>query len=173
MSGASVAVIGAGGAARAALLALVELEPERILLFTRNVSKAQQAVDSLSSGSLVEAVNVKELPQSPVPDRIDVIVQTTPIGLDGKWAPIAWLDYFIQPEIAQLFFDMVYSADGKETPLVEHFANRGVRSVDGTDMLVEQACFAFEFWTGRMPPAEIMKAALEAARSNLKSRQSQ
>lgn len=119
----------------------------------------------MSGGSTFVNVLVRELPQGPIAEQIDVIIQTTPIGLQGMNAPIEWLDWFVQPAKAQLFFDMVYSADSRRTPLVEHFLNRGLRAVDGTEMLVEQACLAFEFWTGRLPPVEIMRAALDNART--------
>ncbi len=63
------------------------------------------------------------------------------------------------------FFDMVYSATGAPTPLMEIANEHGWRSTDGTDMLVYQACAAFEFWTGKYPPYILMKEALEEARS--------
>jgi shikimate 5-dehydrogenase len=92
-------------------------------------------------------------------------VQTTPIGLKATEIPAKWLSCLAQSGGKQLFYDMVYSPDGKPTPLVAFFSELGVRSVDGTDMLVEQARLSFQFWTGKLPPFELMKSALEAARA--------
>jgi shikimate 5-dehydrogenase len=43
---------------------------------------------------------------------------------------------------------------------------RGWSAIDGTNMLVNQACLAFEFWTGRLPPFNLMKEALNRARES-------
>jgi len=52
--------------------------------------------------------------------------------------------------------DLIY----KETPLLREAAKKGCKTMDGLGMLLWQGVFAFEIWTGIMPPAEIMREAL-------------
>jgi shikimate dehydrogenase len=159
--GLSVGIIGAGGAARAALLALEELKPKHILLFARNSGKA---AEMLKTVAVTTPVLVKSLPSTRIDEPLGAVIQTTSIGLQGDNEAYNWLAWFDQGRDDQLFFDMVYSHNGKPTPLVEYFSQRGVRAVDGTDMLVHQARYSFQFWTGQLPPFEVMKSALVAAR---------
>jgi shikimate dehydrogenase len=165
LNGANVAVIGAGGAARAALLALDELEPECVSLFARNPQKAQAMLSTVQLENSHERLSISSLPDHSIAKPIHVIIQTTPIGLPGMTEPPAWLSRFVQSGTRQLFFDMVYSPDGKPTPLVDYFSQRGLGAVDGTDMLIHQARLAFEFWTGKLPPFDLLQSALEKARA--------
>ena len=181
-------VLGAGGASRAALLAMEELHFEKIVVCARDPSKAQATVAGVklhhdtnisivplpSEPSATNFANSKEI------SNVSLILNTTPLGQAIKEIP-HWFEQLLSHCLSDhssepglnakaerqppLFFDMVYSATGAPTPLMEIANEHGWRSTDGTDMLVYQACAAFEFWTGNYPPYILMKEALEDARS--------
>lgn len=157
-------VVGAGGAARAALIALKKLGFDRTIVIAREPGKAHEA---LSRAGLAIDIELQALPQAPMNiEAISLIVQTTPIGQGSNEIP-AWMENVvtqIDPASNLLFFDMVYARNNQETPLVQFAKDRGWQAIDGTNMLVHQACLAFEFWTGKLPPFDLMKAALDAAR---------
>jgi shikimate dehydrogenase len=160
-------VVGAGGAARAALITLPRLGFKRIIVVARDAQKARQA---LSQTELADKLEVRSIPCEPISgDNIDLVVQTTPIGQCTNEIP-GWFEHIVVQETSRsmkpLFFDMVYARDREETPLVRFARQRGWSAIDGTNMLVNQACLAFEFWTGRLPPFNLMKEALNRARES-------
>jgi shikimate dehydrogenase len=160
-------IVGAGGAARAALTTLPRLGFKRIIVIARDAQKARQALSHTVSADNLE---VRSIPCEPMTgDKLDLIVQTTPIGQGTKELP-DWFENIVVQETSRstkpLFFDMVYARDLEETPLVRFARQRGWNAIDGTDMLVHQACLAFEFWTGKLPPFALMKSALNAARQS-------
>jgi len=170
----SACVVGAGGAARAAVWALIAGGWPRISIVARNPERARKLIDDVQTvaAQLESASQELYLPRfehadtkatglSNVPD---LLVHCTSIGLGGE--PMAeWLIdllRIVNPE--GVVFDMVYSRDGQPTPLVREANRLRLICCDGTDMLVHQAALAFEFWTGQAVPAQTMKQALEKAR---------
>ncbi len=91
-----------------------------------------------------------------------LVVNCTPLGLKNEEVPsdIAALIKRIGPH--GLFMDTVYSR-GKSTKLCQVAAEAGIASGDGKSMLVEQALLAFEYWTGRKPPSELLWTAIDNA----------
>ena len=89
--------------------------------------------------------------------RVDLIVNATPVGLDGHSLvfPADWLnaDHFV--------FDLLYNPP--LTPLVRAARDHGARAVNGLAMLLYQGLASFEIWTGRPAPEAAMRAALERA----------
>lgn len=159
----SVGVVGAGGAARAALVALDNMHFKRIVLLARDIEKAKQLVESVHFEGRT-AVELQSLPDAPV-DGVSLWINTTPIGQRSKEIP-QWIEYLFPSEGENTtFFDMVYAPSGGETPLVELAQKHGLTAFDGTDMLIHQARMAFHFWTGELPPYAVMRQALEAERS--------
>ncbi|MGH9553685.1 MAG: shikimate dehydrogenase family protein, partial [Terriglobales bacterium] len=165
-----VLVIGAGGAAGAALVALAQMGYKPNLL-ARNPEQSSKLASQIGARlSLPE-----DLIQLFVPldgtfkmfPPFGTAINCTPIGQKIAVLP-DWAEHVFRERSAKqelFFFDMVYSRDGKPTPLVALARSHGWRAVDGTDMLVHQARMAFEFWTGKLPPYEVMKDALERSRS--------
>lgn len=135
-----VAIIGAGGAARAAVWALVR-EQARVTLFVRDVSKAARLFDvpcrPLSSASFGE---------------FDVVVNTTPLGSGdhtGQTPASA-----SQLRGAGWVYDLVYNP--RETKLLSEAREAGCQTLGGLEMLVAQARIQFELWTGKTPAWSIM-----------------
>ncbi len=152
-------ILGAGGAARAAAVALGRARAQEILVMNRNRNRAERLAAALGPavGVPVRAVGVDGFPARAGPG--DLVVSATPLGLepDARWP---WDLAAIPPGL--FVFDMAYRAGG-ETSLVLQARAAGHRAVSGRSMLLHQGAAAFALWTGRPPPLEIMRQALEGA----------
>jgi len=140
-AGARVAIVGAGGTARAAA-AVLSARGARVTLYNRTSSRARHVAETLG----VEAAPFEELDEA----VWDVLVQATPLGAQGERVLPA------ERLAGHLVLDAVY---GVETPLVRDARQRGVAVVDGFELLVEQALLQFERMTGRRPDASSMRVA--------------
>ena len=123
-------VIGAGGAARAALFALKVLGIERVTVIARDLFQARAALDDLQVEGRV----------LPLGESIaaGLVVNASPLGMVGK--PELPFDLSALPDTATVF-DMVYAP--LETPLLRAARERGLRTIDGLAMLAEQGAMAF------------------------------
>ncbi|MEE9205373.1 MAG: shikimate dehydrogenase [Acidimicrobiia bacterium] len=135
---APILVLGAGGAAAAAMLAR---EGSEIVASSRR----RGAVTELASKI---GVTVSEVPWG-VAVAGAVVVNATPVGMAGESLPEGIVD------VADGLFDMAYGINA--TPAVLEADERPV--ADGIDMLVAQAARSFEIWTGRPAPLEVMETA--------------
>jgi len=147
-----VAILGAGGTARAALAAAAELKAAVVEVHARRAS----AVDELRSVArelgLPELVHVSW----PEPTRValaDVVVSTLPFGVADDLV-VGW-----RPET--VVFDAVYKP--WPTPLAASAEAAGCRIVSGLDLLLAQAVHQFEMFTGVSAPVDAMRRALFAA----------
>jgi 3-dehydroquinate dehydratase/shikimate dehydrogenase len=147
LRGCRAAILGTGGAARAAASALASAG-SLVTVYGRARQKAD-AVAALAGGSGASL---------PVPPHSwDLLVNTTPVGMYPKVDETPFdgsLD-------GRLVYDLVYNP--RETRLLRDAARAGCDTIGGLDMLVAQAEEQSEWWTGRRPPAGLMKeAALKA-----------
>jgi shikimate dehydrogenase len=151
--GRSALILGAGGAARAAVDALRD-SAARIWVSSRDLDEARavcQDLDVASGGPTpLGALSL-------VVRKVELIVNATPVGSDGQATmfPIDWLTpgHFV--------FDLIYQP--AITPLVRGARARGARAINGISMLLLQGLAAFEIWTGKAAPEAAMRAALERA----------
>jgi shikimate dehydrogenase len=153
-----VAVLGAGGAARAVVLSLLERGAPRIRLLNRTEAKAQQLAAELG-GEGVQGV-VEVLPWSQREAALQdcaLLVNTTSLGMQGQ--PQLELRLNALPSGA-LVCDVIYVP--LETPLLKQARERGHVTVNGLGMLMNQARPAFQAWFGVMPEitSELEKAML-------------
>ena len=104
--------------------------------------------------------NGQKNPQSAI--LLNLVINASPIGLKDKNAP-EWLTQLISELNDQcLCFDLIYDKD-RNIPLFADLAlNRGLKAIDGLSMLVHQARYAFEFWTGVLVPSQVLYEALQA-----------
>lgn len=151
LKGASAAVIGAGGAARACVYALIR-DSADVTVFARDTSKAD----------LAENVRIREF----IGDRtdlrgFDIIVNTTPVGTKGasEHETVVTANQFGR---ARLAYDLIY--DPTETRFISEAKKAGVETLGGLEMLIEQGRRQFELWTGSAAPVQVMA---EAARTHL------
>jgi 3-dehydroquinate dehydratase/shikimate dehydrogenase len=154
LRGAKCAVLGAGGAARAALWMLKEQGAE-ITLYARDIAKGQAVASSFQ-------VPLKHLTEA-VLDGFDVVINATPLGTAGDRAGET-------PAVARqlsgvrLAYDLVYNP--VETRFLCEARSAGCETIGGLAMLVAQAFEQFKLWTGVEPPKEVMRAAAINALNN-------
>ena len=148
-------ILGAGGAARAAVLALEAMNARRIWVVNRNQDRAARLMTDLAPAPIEIAAPDEEWLRAHLP-QADVLVNATSLGWKPGETPLAdpWLDLL---PAAAVVFDMTY----RETELLQAAARRGLRAADGLAMLVHQGARAFTLFTGENAPVELM---LEAAR---------
>jgi shikimate dehydrogenase len=158
--GARVAIIGAGGVARAAAFSLAGEGVGDLLILARRRAQAAALAESIAP-ELPGRIDAGELvPNRPLHDR-DLIVNCTSVGmLHGSGEGQSPL---IQGQIGRdtLVYDLVYNPP--VTPLLAAAKAAGARTLGGLPMLVYQGAAAFELWTGQKPPIGLMMARAEEA----------
>lgn len=142
LEGAPVAVVGAGGAARAVLFALARAGVERVTILNRSPLKAMGLLSTF--GLKGDAVPL----DAPIPPVV-LLVNASSLGMAGQ--PPLDLDLSALPEDA-VVYDAVYAP--LETGLLAAARARGLETVDGLEMLIGQAALAFELFFGKAPPRE-------------------
>lgn len=151
LRGAHILVLGAGGAARAAVFALKDKEAE-VFVTNRTHEKALK----LARDAKAKALPYEQLAKH----NFDVIVNATPIGMVGN-PEQSWLT--AEQLNTRLVFDMVYNPI--ETPLLRMARKKGLPVITGLEMFVQQAARQFEIWTGKpAPEEEMLRAVIHALR---------
>lgn len=145
---ARVLVVGAGGAARAAVFGLKE-RGAQISILNRSLPAAQKLARS-AKARVVKRPDLKKL-------SFDVIINATPIGMANTRESPLNADEIKAP----LVFDMVY--DPAETRLLQLAKERGAQVIPGSEMFVNQAARQFEIWTGKPAPREDMLRIVNVA----------
>jgi shikimate dehydrogenase len=153
-------VLGAGGAARAVVYAL--------LTGGWDVTLAVRAADTGMAEALIHSfkrvsadrklrfVLLEAGALSPLLNDFELLVNTTPLGMYPDVSVSPWPDGLSFPQAA--IYDVVYNP--RVTALVRHARAVGLRAETGLGMLVSQAALSFETWTGRAPSIVAMFAAV-------------
>lgn len=158
-AGARCVVVGAGGAARAVVLALATNGAAEVAVVNRTAERAVVAAALAGQAGTAVAADDAEALAAAVA-RAALVVNATPVGMTGT--PGA--DWLVRPELlapGQVAADLVYAP--RPTPWLRGAAARGARTVDGLGMLVHQAAAQLALWTGAAPPVEAMWRAADAA----------
>ena len=149
-AGARCVVLGAGGAARAVVLALADAGAASIGVVNRTAARAEAAASLAGArGAVVSPDAVAEA---------DLVVNATSIGMADTGGGPA--DVPIDPALlgaGQVVAELIYHP--ARTTLMEAAEAAGCRTSNGLSMLVHQAAIAFESWTGLAAPVEAMTAA--------------
>ena len=138
----SVLVLGAGGAARAVIWAARQAGAREVLVWNRTGERARV----LAAEFDVEAVER--------PRRVDVVVNTTAVGLSGSADDLPLAD----TRNPDLVADLVYGPS--EPPVTAWGRASAARVTDGLEVLLRQGVLSFVRWTGEDPPLETMRKAL-------------
>lgn len=146
LSGKSVAVLGAGGAARAAVYAL-STKKARVSIFNRTIEKAANLANDFGG----EAFSLDELERI---KQMDIIINTTSVGLKNINESLVPLEYINKHQIV---FDAVY---GNETQLIHFAKSKSAKTITGLEMLLYQGAEQFSLFTGYSAPVIDMKNAL-------------
>ncbi|MBS3957736.1 MAG: shikimate dehydrogenase [Clostridiales bacterium] len=160
-AGKRVVVLGAGGAAGAAVVSLVLAKAGQITVVNRTYANAEDLVERITPharDTRIDAAELGETGEESV-SAADLIVNATPIGMEpGDPAPVPakWL------RANHVVADMIYAA--ADTPLVAAARASGAHAVDGLGMLVCQGATAIEIWSEGaqlVAPRDIMRAAAQ------------
>jgi len=141
-------VLGAGGSARAAIWALLDAGAREVRVWNRTPERAQALAAQLGAVAVTHAAPA------------DLLVHCTASGLDPR--EDAFKPLPLDADDLQRYecvVDLVYSET--ETSLVQAARARGVRVVDGRELLVRQGALSFELFTGRAAPIELMRRAVD------------
>lgn len=163
LEGKKIAVLGAGGAARAIVVSLVQLKVDQIDFYVRNVVNAHDFVENIRKYCPNLKVNLKQFQSMGDLSEYSMLVNTTPVGMINKSMGISPVEerFISTMNPDAIVYDIVYNPI--KTELVYLAQKHGLRTISGLDMLVYQAQKSFEIWTGQLPDFKDMKiAALEA-----------
>jgi 3-dehydroquinate dehydratase/shikimate dehydrogenase len=142
IKGAKVLVLGAGGAARAAVFGLRDKGAE-VWILNRTPETAQKLARQAGAKTIKKEAVAKT--------AFDVIINATPVGMTGNKAAQLLEAKDLN---TKLVFDLVYNPI--ETPLIAAARSKGIPVVAGVEMFVQQGARQFEIWTGKPAPEEEM-----------------
>jgi shikimate dehydrogenase len=147
----SALVLGAGGSARAAVWALREAGAREVSVWNRTPERAEQLARELGARMVSK------------PGSADLLVNCTSVGLERSASEPEGLNLlgltFDQVGKYSYVVDLVYRTGA--TPLLAAAREHGASTLDGLEILVAQGALSFELWTGRRPPLDVMRRAVE------------
>ncbi len=151
-----IALLGAGGAARAIAFILADKGADLIIL-NRSLDKAQRLANLISATFRKDVMAIEltqENLQKPLSEA-EIIVNATSVGMyPGDDTPVPMR--FLRPE--SLVIDIIYNPS--KTRLLADAEKRGAKTINGIEMLVWQGAMAFEIWTGKPAPIAVMRDAV-------------
>jgi len=159
-SGKKAVVLGAGGAARAAVYGLSREGVREILIadcFPQKARKIANDMRKVFKRVRYQAVSAGALEVKEAVQKADVIINATPIGLkpqDPRVLPESW----VPRQGPKFFMDLIYNP--AVTPFLKAAKRRGHKTLNGLGMLLYQGARALEHWTGRKAPSGVMRQAL-------------
>jgi shikimate dehydrogenase len=153
--GMDVLLLGAGGAARAVLTALLDEGVKEVVFLNRSVERARAVARRIGG----DRVRVLQTPDEASGRDFDLVVNATSLGLDAEdSAPVNLREVGSVGAV----MDLVYGL--RPTQLLEMAAELGIPAVDGRAMLLHQGAVAFErWWPDHEAPIDVMEQALQAA----------
>jgi len=168
LDGKVAVIVGAGGAAASAVLAVVRLGAQRILVCNRTAARANRQarrfahhLGSRGGGRPTQTVEARGLDTLTSPSTMGaaaIVINATPMGLKtGGFADLVYDE--TAPDC--VFYDLVYARD--PTAFLAPAAALNRRTFDGAGMLINQGVLAFEIFNGCKPPQGVMRRALMAA----------
>jgi shikimate dehydrogenase len=172
LSGYTVVLLGAGGAARSAAYALAGASLTRLIIVNRHLERAQQLAEEVQQSNSCQVFSLSD-PDFLIPHPRSIIINATPVGMhvahkqveteieereEASPLPVDVLARFA-PDTFVL--DMVYNPI--QTHLLCQARMLGLRAVNGLPMLLHQGSLAFTLWTGWPAPLEVMRATLMQA----------
>ena len=160
VAGTPALVIGAGGAARAVALALLREGVSRIYIMNRTAGRARELTDALKRETSHSDISERAFNYegSKVLKECGLVVNCTPLAVDDESElPIDYGDF----RGGQWAMDLNYAS--RDTAFLKGASLRGANTVSGEGMLLNQAAASFRLWTGKKPPVEEMRKALNEA----------
>ncbi|MCX5883478.1 MAG: shikimate dehydrogenase, partial [Deltaproteobacteria bacterium] len=147
LEGKQVAIIGAGGAARA-IGSGVKSRGSKLTIINRSISKGEKLATALEA----DFIPISELRSLP----FDILIQTTSVGMTPHIHQSPVPGALLTPGL--LVMDIVYAP--LKTRLLKDAIEAGCRTINGLSMFIHQPAFQFELWTGSPAPLAVMKQSL-------------
>ena len=141
LKGKNATILGSGGAARAVIIALEDMGVAKIDVRVRNVDKVVNNLPRVDGSEL----NVNLFNRESDTSEIDILINATPVG-QGRLAnemPVTERQIEVLKSTA-VVYDLIYS----DTLLIQKAAERGLKAINGAEMLVLQAAQSFSIWSG-------------------------
>lgn len=163
LRGKKVAILGTGGAAHAACIALTECGVQEIAFFTRNIPNSIDLMNYVRRKFPAINFNVYQIENIRNLGEYSMLVNTTPIGMLGKAGDMMPVEKYALESLNRdaVVYDVIYNP--KKTVLIRAAEKLNLRTITGLDMFIYQAVAAQEIWFGNTPDFKDMKiAALEA-----------
>lgn len=158
ITGQRVLVLGAGGAARAAVYGLWQQGAE-VAVVNRTAQRAEEMLKQLQASAGVRGVQTLPLEQA-ANWGATVLINATSAGMHPDVNNTPWREDVPFPQNATVY-DMVYTP--AQTRFMQQAEAAGGRAIGGLGMLVRQGAVAFELWTGVAPPIDVMLKAVQQA----------
>ena len=155
-----ILILGAGGSARAIGIALVEQNPKEILILNRSMDRGKKLasdINEFAGRCIAYAI-------SNAPEDVDIIINTTPLGMWPKVDESPLEDYVFRP--STVVCDIIYNP--YTTSLLKRASASGCFTINGLGMLVGQAVKAIEIWTGKKIDNSLIKLVYNDLRNKLK-----
>lgn len=153
--GAKILLLGVGGAGRTAALRFASEGVSELFLVNRTSERAREIAGEIRKK--FPAVQVAaEYPKT----GVDLVVNATSLGLKGSDAMPLDASQFSLKQTGAVF-DMIYRP--AQTGLLQAAKKAGCKTANGLGMLLHQGAKAFEIWTGKTAPLEVMRQALKEA----------
>lgn len=157
LAGSRILVVGYGGSATAIAHGMLGERPDKLIITGRNKAKCRRFVESVKKSDRSMASRVVSVdPQKLASSDVDIIIQTTPLGMKGKATDLPVPEPLITDK--HIVFDIVYNPP--RTPILALAEKRGARTVPGYMMLLYQAVLQFELFTGEKAPESLMEREL-------------
>ena len=150
----NILLLGAGGAARAILYALLsDFEPKEIFIFNRTQERVLKMISEFKTlrpdvylhNVLINEINERD---------IKLVINASTVGMNSNESLLE-RSFFKSGMIA---YDLIYNPS--ETAFIHHARACGALGINGTNMLIEQASAAFEIWTGQVMPVTAVRKKL-------------
>lgn len=156
----AVVILGNGGAARAVVAGCAQLGCQAIHVVGRDRSKLQQFEHSWATSPMPVPLQVHAWDALPdLLPKAGLVVNTTPVGMqphaDRSPLETGLIERLPTTAIA---YDLIYVP--KPTCFLKEAAQRGLKTIDGLEMLVQQGAVALEIWLHQTPPVEVMRRSL-------------
>lgn len=161
LMGKEMAVLGAGGAARAVAYAmLTAYQPSTLTIVARNATKADQLAKDLTVYDSDQVLRVSSFADArPAVRNSRLLVNATPVGMHHQRDATPWghaSDFFE----SQIVYDLIYNP--QETRVMKEAKARGAITLGGLEMLIRQAAASYVQWTGQEMPLDIVRTAVKS-----------
>lgn len=157
LTGKRAVMIGAGGAARAALWGLLQSRVSSVVIGVRNPAKGAVLCKDFVADGDVRALSFDDPSFTAALGAADIVVQTTPLGMAPHVEEMPPVELAAMKSSA-VVYDLIYTP--AETHFLRAAAARGHETINGETMLVAQGAEAFFLWTGVRPDTALMKRVL-------------